>query len=64
MDLHDSAFLAILNVKKVHTEIELKDYMRVIKHYDPDVPAFEQILSKIDELTSNIRNYEEAIKEL
>ncbi len=60
----DSAFRATLKVRKVHAEIELKDYQFVLKYYDDQVPAFEQILEEVARLTAIISRVDNALKEL
>ena len=61
MNLEDKAYLATLRVKKVHQEIELVDYARVMKHYDPDIPAFEIILKEVERITNNISELDKLI---
>lgn len=61
MTLEDKAYLAILRVKKVHTEIELSDYERVLKHYNPDIPAFDIILNEVERLSDIISSLDKEI---
>jgi hypothetical protein len=62
--LSDSAFRAVLKVRKVHAEIELKDYQFVLKYYDNQVPAFEQILEEVARLTTIIIKIDNKLREL
>jgi hypothetical protein len=64
MDLELRAYLAVLNVRKAHQEIELIDYARVMKRYDPDVPNYELILNKFLEITTEIERLDKLIKEI
>lgn len=64
MDLHTEALRIVLNVRKVHFEIDLKQYQKVIKYAEPSMPAFEKLISEIEYLVENIRNIEEALKKL
>jgi hypothetical protein len=60
----DSAFRATLKLRKVHAEIELKDYQFVLKYYDDQVPAFEQILEEVARLTTIIIKIDNKLREL
>jgi hypothetical protein len=62
--LMDSAFRATLKLRKVHAEIELKDYQFVLKYYDDQVPAFEQILEEVARLTTIIIKIDNKLREL
>ena len=61
MTLEEKAYLACWRLRKIHKEIELSDYQRVMKHYDPDIPAFEIILNKVEEITNEISKLDEFI---
>ncbi len=63
MTLEHKAYQASMRVRKVHTEIELIDYERVMKLYDPEIPAFEAILNKVIELTDEISRIDKLIQE-
>jgi hypothetical protein len=52
-----------MRVRKVHTEIELIDYERVMKLYDPEIPAFDIIFNKVVELTEEISRIDKLIQE-
>jgi hypothetical protein len=62
--LADSAFRATLKVRKIHAEIELKDYQFVLKYYDDQIPAFEIILEEVERLTAIISRADKALREL
>lgn len=62
--LMNSAFRAALNVRKVHAEIELKDYEFVLRFYDEQIPAFEQILDEVERLTNIISRVDKALSTL
>lgn len=64
MNLSDDAFRAVLNVKKVHLEIDLMDYQRVIKFADPEMEAFDKLLNTISVLVTKIKNIDEALKNI
>ncbi len=59
--LEDKAYLACWRVRKIHKEMELADYQRVVKHYDPDIPAFDIILNKVEEITNEISELDQLI---
>jgi hypothetical protein len=64
MTLEEKAYIAILRVRKVHTEIELIDYQRVMKLYDPEIPTFDIILKKVIQLTNRISKIDNLIREV
>jgi hypothetical protein len=64
MTLEDKAHIAVLRVRKVHSEIELIDYQKVMKYYDPDVPAFGIILDKVMEIQDEISRLDKKMLEL
>jgi hypothetical protein len=64
MTLKEKAYIAILRVRKVHTEIELIDYQRVMKLYDPEIPTFDIILKKVIQLTNRISKIDNLIREV
>jgi hypothetical protein len=64
LTLEDKTYLATLRVKKVHQEIELIDYQRVMNHYNPDIPAFEIILNEVERITNNISELDKLIAEV
>jgi hypothetical protein len=64
MTLEDKAHIAVLRVRKVHAEIELIDYQKVMKHYDPDIPAFGIILDKVMEIQDEISRLDKKMLEL
>lgn len=41
--------------------MELADYQRVVKHYDPDIPAFDIILNEVDRITKEISDLDKLI---
>lgn len=63
MNLELRAYLAVLNVRKVHQEIELGDYIRVMKHYDPNIPLFDIIVCRVAEINEEISRLDKLIKE-
>jgi hypothetical protein len=63
MTLEHKAYQASMRVRKVHTEIELIDYERVMKLYDPEIPAFDIIFNKVVELTEEISRIDKLIQE-
>jgi len=64
MTLEDKAHIAVLRVRKVHSEIELIDYQKVMKYYDPDIPAFGIILDKVMEIQDEISRLDKKMLEL
>lgn len=64
MNLRDDAFRALLNVRKVHLEIDLMDYQRVIKFADPEMEAFDTLLNTMEDLISKIKRIDEALKKI
>ena len=61
LTLEHKAYLACWRVRKIHKEIELADYQRVMKHYDPDIPAFDIILNEVDRITQEISDLDKLI---
>jgi hypothetical protein len=64
MDLNEQALRVVLNVRKVHFEIDLQQYQKVIKYAEPSMPAFELLIGEIEYLVENIRSIEEELKKL
>jgi len=62
--LKDKAYIAVLRVMKVHAEIELVDYQRVLKLYDPEIPAFSIILDKVMEIQDEISRLDKLMLEV
>lgn len=61
MTLKDKAYIAVMRVKKAHAEIELEDYQRVMKYYDPEIPTFDIILNKVVEMQNTISDIDKEI---
>lgn len=61
LTLEHKAYLACWRVRKIHKEIELADYERVMKYYDPDIPAFDIILNEVDRITQEISDLDKLI---
>jgi hypothetical protein len=64
MTLEEKAYIATLRVRKVHAEIELIDYQKVMKYYDPDIPAFGIILDKVMDIQDTISRLDKAMLEI
>lgn len=62
--LANSAFRATLKLRKIHAEIELKDYLFVLKYYDDQIPAFETILNEVERLTAIVTKVDKALNKL
>lgn len=62
--LKDKAYIAVLRVMKVHAEIELIDYQKVMKYYDPEIPAFGIILDKVMEIQDEISRLDKLMLEV
>lgn len=62
--LANSSFRATLKLRKIHAEIELKDYQFVLKYYDDQIPAFEIILEEVERLTAIISRADKALSKL
>lgn len=63
MDLELKAYLAVLKVRKIHQEIELSDYIRVMKHYNPSIKEYELIVDRVAEINEEISRLDNLIKE-
>jgi hypothetical protein len=61
LTLEQKAYIAVWRVKKTHQEIELADYQRVLNHYNPDIPAFDIILSEVERISNNISELDKLI---
>lgn len=64
MTLKDKAYIAVMRVKKAHAEIELEDYQKVMKYYDPEIPTFDIILNKVVEIQNTISDIDKTIFKL
>lgn len=64
MDLELEAHLAVVKVKKVHAEAELKQYQFVISYATPDTEIFNTLLDRIEKLVEDICFYEEKLKQI
>lgn len=60
-NLHAECHLAILKVKKIHYEIELKDYERVMRYASPEMEAFDIIIGIIEKIINKIKACDEEI---
>ncbi len=61
LTLEQKAYIAVWRLKKAHQEIDLADYQRVLKHYNPDIPAFDIILDEVERISNNISELDKLI---
>lgn len=59
MNLLKQAQVAICNLKIEHAKRDLRDYEEVLDCYMPNVPLFDKIIEKVEEINSIIKNLEE-----
>jgi hypothetical protein len=52
--LHQQCDRAVLSLIKVNRERELDEWARVLSYATPDMPAFEIILNKVEDLVDSI----------
>jgi hypothetical protein len=64
MDLETEAFLAVVKVKLVHSQIDLAEYQKALSYATPEMEAFEPLLKRVEELVSDIKFYETKLKEI
>jgi hypothetical protein len=64
MDLALEAHIAIVKVKKVHFEIDLKDYQYAFQFATPEMEAFDKLLDIIENLYEEIKFLETKLKEV
>ena len=64
MNLEEEAHRAILNVRKVHFEIDLLDYQRAMKFAEPDMEAFDKLLVIIQDLVRKIKNIDKELRSI
>jgi hypothetical protein len=64
MNLEEEAHRAILNVRKVHFEIDLADYQRAMKFAEPDMEAFDKLLVIIQDLVRKIKNIDKELRSI
>jgi hypothetical protein len=64
MDLELECFLAVVKLKKINAEIELKQYQYVMQFATPEMEVFDVLLNKIEELVKDVKFYEEKLKEI
>lgn len=62
--LHADSHLAIIKLKKIHAEIELSDYERVLKFAEPDMPAFDKLMEIVEGILLRISNCNKEIKKM
>lgn len=64
MDLELEGFLAVVKVQKVHLEIDLKDYEYALQFATPDMPAFDLLIDKVENLYKEIKFLEAKLNEV
>jgi hypothetical protein len=52
--LHQQCERALMQLHKLHRERELDEWTKVLSYATPDMPAFEIILGKVEELVDSI----------
>lgn len=62
--LHAEVYYAVLRMRKVHQERELKDYQKALKFATPDMEAFDIILDIIEKIILNIKGCDEEINKV
>jgi hypothetical protein len=62
--LHADSHLAIIKLKKIHAEIELSEYEKVLKFAEPDMPAFDKLIDIVEDILLKISNCNREIKRM
>jgi len=52
--LHQQCERALMQLHKLHRERELDEWAKVLSYATPDMPAFEIILGKVEDLVGSI----------
>jgi hypothetical protein len=64
MDLELMAFMSVVKVKLVHTQMNLADYQKALSFATPEMKAFDKLLKIVEELVKEIQFYENKLKEI
>lgn len=64
MDLELEAFIAIVKVKKLHLELDLKEYEFAMQFATPEMEAFDKLLNIIENLYKEIKFLEAKLNEV
>jgi len=64
MDLELMAFMAVVKVKLIHTQMDLADYQKALSFATPGMEAFDILLKNAEELVKEIQFYENKLKEI
>jgi len=64
MDLELMAFMSVVKVKLVHTQMDLADYQKALSFATPEMEAFDKLLEIVEELVKEIQFYENKLKEI
>lgn len=60
--LHCMCDRAVVSLLKLNRERELDEWTRVLSYATPEMPAFELILEKVEDLVSSIDNANSILK--
>ena len=58
------AFMSVVKVKLVHTQMDLADYQKALSFATPEMEAFDKLLEIVEELVKEIQFYENKLKEI
>jgi hypothetical protein len=64
MDLELECFLAVVKVRKIHLELELKDYEFAMQFATPEMEAFDKLMTIVEKLYKEIKFLEAKLNEV
>jgi hypothetical protein len=64
MDLELECFLAVVKVRKIHLELELKDYEFAMQFATPEMEVFDILMNIIEKLYKEIKFLEAKLNEV
>jgi hypothetical protein len=63
-DIKNQAFLAVVRFRKKYYEIELDEYLYVLKYAKPEMKSYDILVKKIDGILNAIKNADKILQEI
>ena len=63
-DIKNQAFLAVVRFRKKYYEIELDEYLYVLKYAKPEMESYDILVKKIDGILNAIKNADKILQEI
>jgi hypothetical protein len=63
-DIKNQAFLAVVRFRKKYYEIELEEYLSVLKYATPEMKSYDILVKEIDKILNAIKNADKILQEI